>query len=301
MSRKKKWQSAELNSRQYRHYYDLLKMLACSVYKWEGLPPEIDERFLELTLFQTALAVFFNDPEFNAFFALRGSPSGQLNVYNNPTRYMVYGANGRFHRNLAANECVPIWANYLRQPMHNTIDLYARKLTDIDRTMDVNLAAQKTPVLITCTEEQRLTMLNLYKQYDGNEPVIFGYKIIDQAAAGGQPIQAIQTGAPYIVTDLLTDKARIWAEIMTYLGINNANQDKKERLVADEVSANDDQIQMCRLMNLNARRQACDQINRKYGLNVSVNYNTDWESANFGYVNDLAAQDGSDEADESGV
>jgi hypothetical protein len=63
---------------------------------------------------------------------------------------------------------------------------------------------------------------------------------------------------------------------MTLLGINNANQDKKERLVAAEVSGNDDMVSAIRATNLNARRMACDAINEMWpAYQVEVDYVTD--------------------------
>ena len=149
MGRKKRkniWQSAEMNNLQYRMYYEMLEQMACAIYRWEGLPPEIDQRFLELTLFNRGMSVFFWDDEYDAYFATMGAPSGQINMYQNPLSYIAYGTNG-FHRRLKSTECVPIWNNYLRRPDINAMRIYARRLADIDRTIDVNLMAQKMPMI----------------------------------------------------------------------------------------------------------------------------------------------------------
>lgn len=314
--KRRSWQSAEINSRVYYHYMALLKEICCNMFLWEGLPEEIDPRFLELTLYERALAVFFKDSTeirakggssspamlFNGdtdkFIAIQGAPAGQINMYHNPTRFLAYGPGG-FTRTLEAEQCIPIWANFMREPLLNSIELYARRLADFDRTIDVNLRAQKTPIMITCPEEMRLTMVNFYKQYEGNEPVIFAAPAT-AVAIDEHAIQAIKTDAPYIIDKLLTDKARIWAEIMTFLGIDNANQEKRERLVANEVEANNGQIEMSRLRGLDARRYACKQINAKYGLDVSVNFNYDWISSNVRFQHDLERQSQINEIDDKG-
>lgn len=303
---RKAWQSADYNTRQYWHYMALLKEICCNMFKWENLPKEIDPRFLELTLYERALAIFFLDSKeirLNAsssspflfmngdtdkFFAIQGAPAGEINMYHNPTRFLAHGPGG-FSRYLDADQCVPIWSNFLREPALNSIEIYARRLADFDRTIDVNLRAQKTPILITCEESMRLTLINLYKQYDGNEPVIFGTPALTQAVADGA-IQAIKTDAPYVIDKLLMDKAKVWGEAMTFLGIDNANQEKRERLVANEVDANNGQIEMSRLRGLDSRRYAAEQINEKYNLNVSVNFNYDWLSANYRFINDQERQ-----------
>ena len=136
--------------------------------------------------------------------------------------------------------------------------------------MLVNIKAQKTPVMITCDENQRLTMKNLYEQYEGNEPFIFGNKDIDM-----KKIQALATGAPYISDRLYETKTQIWNEAMTYLGISNVSMIKKERMVTDEVSRNMGSTVASRYTRLEMRKQACKQINAMFGLNVDVEYRTD--------------------------
>jgi len=270
------WQSADMNVNQYNMYYELLMLMATSIYEWVNLPESIDQRFLEITLFNRGLALFFFDDRFNAFLATQATPQGKINMYNNPVAFHAFASNG-YNKHLKASECVPIWSNFLRRPDINAVRIYARRLADIDRAVDVNLNAQKTPIFIAVSESQRLTVINLVKQYTGNEPIILGADgILDPSQ-----MQYISPDAPYIVDKLLTDKGKIWNEIMTILGINNANMDKRERLVADEVNANTGQVEANRLVHLNSRRFACEEINRKYDLNVDVMHRTDFESLNF--------------------
>lgn len=277
---KKAWQSAEMNNLQYRMYYEMLEQMACSVYRWEGLPPEIDQRFLELTLFNRGLSVFFYDEaEYGAYFATMGAPSGTINMYQNPTSYIAYGSNG-FHRYIKASDCAPIWNNYLRRPDINAMRIYARRLADIDRTIDVNLAEQKMPMFITCPESQRLTVENLMKQYMGNEPIVIGA----DGMFDPSQMQYLHSGAPFIVDKLLEAKFTIWAEIMTYLGIDNQNIQKAERVQTAEVQANSGQIEANRLIRLNCRRMACKEINRKYGLQVWCDFNKDISTENFNAI-----------------
>lgn len=273
------WQSAAMNDLQFRFYYEWLEQMACSIYRWEGLPPEIDQRFLEITLFNRGLSVFFHDEAYNAFFACTGSPSGAINMYKNPLRYIAYGADG-FQRNLEASECVPIWNNYLRRPDQNAMTIYARRLANIDRTIDVNLNGQKTPIFAIVPESQRGTVTNLMKQWCGNEPIIIGADGMFDPSA----ITYLTAGIPFITPDLLKAKQTIWAEIMTYLGIQNTNISKAERVQSAEVSANDGQIEASRLVRLNCRRMACEEINRKYGLSVWCDMNADISSQNMNYL-----------------
>ena len=253
----------------------MLEQMACAIYRWEGLPTEIDQRFLELTLFNRGMSVFFWDDEYDAYFSTMGAPSGQINMYQNPLAYIAYGANG-FHRRLKSTECVPIWNNYLRRPDINAMRIYARRLADIDRTVDVNLMSQKMPIFAVVPESQRLTIQNLMKQYVGNEPIIVGA----DGMFDPSQITYLSSGAPFITPELLKAKQTVWAEVMTYFGIENTNVSKAERVQSAEVEANNGQIEANRLIRLNCRREACRQINRKYGLEVWCDMNKDISTDN---------------------
>lgn len=272
----KLWQSENINEAVFQFYYDWLYQLSCSRFDWQGLPNDIDERYLELSLNGFGLAAFFYDPEYDHYFGLRATPSGNINPYQNPKAFTVFGSNG-YHKRLQAEDMVAIWNNYTRTPTTFGLMLYARKLSNIDRTIDVNLNAQKMPVFITCDESQRLTVENMIKQTYGNEPIIIG----DSLSVNGVNIGYISADVPYIASSLLKDKAMIWNEIMSYLGIDNSNVSKPERVQSAEVSANDSQIEKSGLISLDCRRWACEEINRKYGLETWVDMSTDFSSMNF--------------------
>ena len=271
MSRKLKTKFSEsywLNTRTYQHYYNRLKELAISMFEWQNLPDTVDVRFLELSLFSTGMAIFFKDDELG-YLALQTMIGGNLDVYNIPKIRKAYASNG-FNMSLSENDSVIIWNNMLRTNCLTDIELFARRLCECDRTIDVNIKAQKTPVAILCDDNQRLTMKNMYAQYDGNEPFIFGSKDLDI-----KKIQAISTGAPFVADKIMQTKIQIWNEAMTYLGISNVNFQKKERLVTDEVTRNMGSTVSSRYTRLEMRKQACSQINKMFGLNINVEYRED--------------------------
>ena len=275
MSRKRKASFSEsywLNNRTYQYYYNRLKELAISMFEWQNLPDTVDDRFLELSLFSTGMAVFFKDDELG-YLALQTTIGGDLDVYDVPKTRRAYATNG-FNMPLSENDSVIIWNNMLRTNCLTEIELFARRLYECDRTIDVNIKAQKTPVAILCDDNQRLTMKNMYAQYDGNEPFIFGSKDLDI-----KKIQAISTGAPFVADKIMQTKIQIWNEAMTYLGISNVNFQKKERLVTDEVARNMGSTVSSRYTRLEMRKQACRQINKMFGLNINVVYREDIQVA----------------------
>lgn len=264
-SAKRRWKSAELNNKTYIDYYNRLMELALNVFEWENLPPSVDERFLELTLYEMGYCLYFND-EIIGNLALTCTIGGRLDVYRIPVMRRAYAVNG-YNKMCSAKDSVLIYNNYLHTPTQLTIELFARRLYEIERAIDVNVKAQKTPTLILSSEQQRLSMRNLYMQYDGNEPFIFGDKNMDI-----EGIKSLKTDAPFVADKLENLKHQIWNEALTFCGIENSNQDKKERLVSDEVGSNYGNIEAQRNVMLNARKQAVKKINSMFGTNIDVHF-----------------------------
>lgn len=273
MGRKKDLQfceSAYMNNRTYLQYYNRLTELAISMFDWQNLPKTIDQRFLEMCLFCDGMCVFFQD-EVLGYLSLQCMIGGKLNVYRIPIERKAYATNG-YQKELDGTNSVIIFNNYLHTNSMLDVEMFSKRLYNLDRAIDVNANAQKTPVLIQCDESQRLTMKNLYKQYEGNEPFIFGSKGLD---ANG--IKVLQTGAPYVADKLYELKTQIWNEALTYLGISNINVVKKERMITDEVTRNQGGTVASRYSRLESRRNACKQINEMFGLNIWVDYREDFQ------------------------
>lgn len=252
----------------FGHYYHRLKELALSMFEWINLPDSVDSRFMEDCLFRDGFCAFFKD-EVMGYLCLKTMIGGELDVYNIPTSRTAYASNG-YNRILNKDNSILIFNNMIHTNSVTDIKMFARRLYECDRTIDVNVKAQKTPVMITCDETQRLTMKNLYAQYEGNEPFIFGGKDLDL-----KKVQALTTGAPYVADKVHETKMQIWNEAMTYLGISNVSMVKRERLVTDEVSRNMGAVVMSRYSRLNERKEACKKINTMFGLNIDVEYRRD--------------------------
>lgn len=277
-------------------YIRLLTDLAASRFKWSGVPEEIDLRFLELTLFYHALSVFYFDGRYDKYMALRANTNGWLDYQNNPTGFNAVGNNFTSVQVSAVKDTVyykdtdvnsktrvgqkigmgiPIWANKQRTPDVDVVLIYAKKLANLDRSVEINSSNARMPKVVASRENMNLTMANLSRQIEegqnnlkvrlGSEPIEENIKVLD---LGVDPITILNL-------DIVRD--RQWNKCMTLLGIESANQDKKERLVSDEVTANGDQTSMMRFVNLNERREAIKKINKYYGLSIEVEYFTDEE------------------------
>lgn len=265
------WESNSLNARTFQQYYNRLMELSISCFEWENLPETVDPRFLELILFSDGHAVFFRDDVIGEL-ALRVMPESRLDLYHIPTDRMAIGENG-YRKELTNKDSVMIYNNLIHTNALQDVEMFARRLYELDRTIDINVKAQKTPILIACDEDMLLTLKNAYKKYEGNEPVIIGDKKINKDA-----LQTLTTGAPYVSDRLYTLKTQIWNEALTYLGIPNITTTKKERMISDEVERAQGGTIASRYSRLVARQQAAEQINKMFDLNVSVRYREGFQS-----------------------
>lgn len=212
------------------------------------------------------------------FINTRCCTNGKLNIYGLPTSLNCYSFEYQTNRKLYTglkenltpaqkeymenNECILVMNNWNKLPTCGSMELFAYRLYEAERTCDVNIKSQKTPCLLLTDENQRLAMENLYSQYDGNRPIIFG----DKNNLQENVIRAIKTDAPFIADKIIDYKKEIWNEALTFLGINNIMIDKKERLITDEANSNNELINLNLLSYLAPRQEACKQFNEKFGL-----------------------------------
>lgn len=254
----------ELNNITFTDYFYRLMLIAKTRFKWNGLAEiGIDEKHIEEFLFSQGKCMFYKDKDLG-YMVTKCQTIGK-NFYDEPTRLKPIATG--LQRNAMENgeECILIRNNDEMIPTSPTIQLYACRLAEISRTIDVNIHAQKTPILIKCTEQQKNSLKRVYENWNENEPVTFADKIIEL-----DKFNVLKTDAPIVFDKLQIQKHAVWNEVMTYLGVNNANMDKRERLVDDEVQANNEQVEMSLHVMLKAREKACELINEKYGLNISV-------------------------------
>ena len=288
MRRRKKTEfgeSALKNRIAYDQYCERLTELAIAMFDWQNLPDTVDARYLELSLFTEGMAVFFEDDTIG-FLCLKVMPNQPLNVYEIPMGRRAYAVNG-YQKQLSIEDSVMIYNNMLHTNSITMVNMFASRLAELDRIVEINAEAQKTPILVQGSETQRLTLKNLYKEYSGNAPVIFGDKNLDINA-----LKVIKTDAPYNADKLYQLKTQIWNEALTYLGISNLNIQKKERLISDEAIRSQGGTIASRYSRLQSRRDACDKINEMFGLNISVDFREDFRQTDDEYMVEGESEDG---------
>lgn len=255
-----------INDRILTDYFIRLMLIARSLFKYENLPNGLDEKWIERYLFCEGACLFYEDPNLGYMVAKIGE-TGPLNYYDEPTSVRPYATNYIYEgKELINNEnCVIIRNNDEMLPTAPTLQIYAYDLTNLKRTQDTNIMSLKMPTIIRCSDKQKLSLKQTITQRNDNEPVIWADKNLDL-----NNVEVLDLKTQIVFDKLQIQKHAIWNECMTFLGINNANMDKRERLVDDEVQANNEQVKACEDVMLKAREEAVKRINEMFGLNISV-------------------------------
>ena len=261
------WNNITLTDRLVIDYMDV----AMKIYKYKGLPDSVPEWVIERCLFWYGMVVFFKD-DTKGYLALPPVVQSYLNVYGLPQVYAAQGVNGDYFDNLDETNSVIIknTPNYV--PTYPEVYRLCSELANTYITRTINVNATKTPFIFSGDEKELLSMKNMYKKITGNEPVIYKNK---NGAQSTITLETLDTNAEYYADKLTDLKNDIKCELLTYLGLNNNNIEKKERLVTSEVSANNEIISNYLYMRLDERKAAIEKINALFGLDISVDINKD--------------------------
>lgn len=268
----------------YSTWFNRLYNIAISRFEWLNLPDTCNEKFIEQVLFFNGFMVGYKDTALNSFLIMPCTNNSVLDIFGYPAKVNAYGYNGYMAQNLTpytitlgqeptGADAALLYANYSRCPDLPAVLYFARKLTKIDRTIDVNINVQKTPYIISCGENQRLTVANMFKQVDNFEPAIITTKFY--GLNGEKPINVMDLKPPFVADKMQTLKRQVYQEALTYLGIEANTSEKAERQVTEELTANMGETESMRQSPLASRKQFCKEFNKIYGTNIDVKFRSD--------------------------
>lgn len=279
------WQTDSYNFRTFHMYFDMLLSIALNRFRWEGLPDTCDARYLEKILHRNGIATLAHDKDTpDILVTLQAIPNGTYNMYGYPTKWRAVGYDGLTDFECNNDNAELCFYNWSRTSPWNALEIFARKMAHYARTEDVNLSQQMKPFIGIAPQEKRLELVNLLKQVEGGEPAILGDSgLLDLANS----VTVIDTKVPFIGEELSQGLTNNLYQALYFLGVPHLAFEKGERMIEDEARANSAATNIMLLDCLQARRDFCRRANEKFGLELGVYFNDDWESYNFNYVNNV--------------
>lgn len=249
----------------YQMYLRQLLTLAENVFEFIDLPEYIDVSYLNKQLLRKGSVAFFKD-EVLGVLALPYTNIGNLDVYGRPTRIQVMGMNG-YTRELKRDEFVIMYDNNGRYPLLMDIYQNAERIANSKKVIDINIAQQKTPRIWLTNSDKKLTVERMLNDYDGNVESILGYNNINL-----DDVQAVVAPAPYVADKIDLHLEKEWAEFFRLIGVANLVEQKKERLIQDEMTASLGGTIASRYSRYEPRVRAIKEINKKFGTKIKVKY-----------------------------
>lgn len=265
-------------SRSCHFWYRDLFNLAVSLFKYEGLPPSINEYYLKGTLLLNGYIIWSKDKKGNLR-ALNGGLEG-IDCYNMPVHGIIANHTLGDWRTTFGVDSVLQWSNNTATPLKFVLSHYAELLADLDCDVAVNLENLKlTKVFHASTTEEKTKIENMLKKVrHGNSAIITNLPVTE--LFGTEKVPLFSTETEYIINKLLEDRRSIYNEFLTEFGINNCAIEKRERLILAEVDANNDELLIRRDFWLNAQRNGINAVNKIFGTEISVDMTTERGESN---------------------
>ena len=257
-----------LNNDTYKDYLERIKKIALSMFVWENLPDTMNARYLEMCLYYKGQAALLYDNNYG-FINTQAADSGYINIYGLPTLLNCFSYSYNSMRNLYVpdsgegkdGECILVMNTFERVPTAATVELFAYRLSQAQRSADTNVSVTRSSQLLLTDQKQYFTLKKMYEEYDGNTPAIFA----DKNLITPDSIKAIKTDTPIMLKELMDYKREIWNECLTALGVSNLNE-KRERMVSAETDSNNEVVNLNLQSFLIPRQKAAEEFNKKFGL-----------------------------------
>lgn len=253
------------NFKTYNMYFRQMLTLAENVFEFKNLPEFIDVSFLNKTLLRQGAIAFFKD-EVLGLIALPFETIGKNDVYGRPTTIRVIGNNG-YTRILQPSEYVIMYDNNGRYPLYLDICQMAERISLCVRTEDVNILHQRTPRIWKTSKDKELSVKNMINEIDSMQETVVAYSSIDV-----DDMNAILAPAPYVTDKIDSHLDKLWAEFYRLIGIANIQEQKKERVIVDEMVASQGGTIASRYSRFEPRQHAVEMINKKFNEQISVQY-----------------------------
>jgi len=254
------------NEKSWIHVYLELQELYMSVFEWENLPISCNGRYIEMSLMMRNQAVFFIPKEIEKPVCLKSSMIGLPDIYGDPIKVRAFGNNGFSEEINLRDDGVVFFDTKTRTTPIERLKLFAKRIVNQERTIDINIHQQRTPRLWGATKDTEHTIKTILNRVNNYSEDL----VLVDTMSESPPFLNVVNPAPFVAAQIRIEKNAIWSEAMTYCGIQSNSAEKKERVTPDEVEVSNGQARHKLKARFDERKLACEKINKKYGLNISV-------------------------------
>lgn len=263
---RRRYKSQLANYSTYQMYLRIMLTIAENVIQIEKLPTFIDKAYMNKKLICDGSIIFFVD-EVMGLLAMPYQNVGTLDVYGRPNKVQAIGLNGYISRILNPNEYVLVYDNMGRYPIFADIKQIAERIALARRTCDINIGQQRTPRIWKSPVEKVQSIKDMLNNVDSFEETITTFDGLDING-----IESVLSPAPY-VTDKVEDYIKaLWAEFFQLVGIASLTEQKKERLITDEIPTQLGGTIASRYNRFTPRKLAVDEIREKFGIELEVSF-----------------------------
>ena len=249
-------------------FFNNIYNLFISRFEWKNLPKEIPGYMIEEFLFWRGSCLFLYDDVAESYAVMRTALTGDIDIYDTPNDRQAYAPN--YVEEYYKDNSVVVWNNPVKTGFCVEAEVFAESLENAWRTKNLNMFSQRNPVVIASSQDEKLSFEILGKNYENYVPI---WRIKDSLDL--EKIKVLNLNSPYVVDKIEFEIREIMSRVLTMLGYNNNPVEKKERLVSDEISGNNGEIEANRLAALCMRKRACEAINSIFGLNVDVEFRSE--------------------------
>lgn len=254
----------------YQFWFRYLFKRAVSVFKFD-LPETWARNYFEYVLFGMGFGAVVNTDAFGVIFQQCGLQG--LNVYYQPTKAII---SNRLLKGVL-NPTVGLQTEIIKlQPDYTSIvdivSFYAQKIALAAESVDMNLINSKLSYIFICPDSTiARSMKKLYDEVAKGNPAAFADKrLFDDEGKPKWAAFAQDLKANYIAGELLADTRTIINDFDSLVGIPNANTTKRERMLTDEINANNVETQTLSELWLEELTESFAKVNDMFGLALKV-------------------------------
>jgi hypothetical protein len=269
--------------------YNMLYEYLVNLIALENLPDGISERYCLQVLIEQGCLCFYRNIALNKLVALYASNIAEEDIYGDPQLVVTTSRNGLIHDKVKVPEDgVLVWANKTRIPIVYRVNMYASRLFQIKRALDINISQFKIPRVLSVPKTQVQTVLNLINQLDENRPFL----VVDSGLSVDN-WSVLATDVPSHVTELIDAWNQELNSFFNWIGISSKSE-KKERLVTNEAFSSNEPVISARRFIFGEVESCFERVNEKFGTDIQVKFTTDWSMDAFDYLKNLVDTESTD-------